>query len=123
MDAQENPIDNIFTNKIFEVNKYIMNTEHLYGLNHWCINADTYDNMDPADQEILQRAFDEADAWGDAELESLADGYWKEVLADGSVTVVDVDKDAWSAAAQEGINTAIAGYSKEAQDYIANYLG
>lgn len=123
VDAQENPIDNIFTNKIFEVNKYIMNTEHLLGLHHWCINADTYDNMDPADQEILQRAFDEANAWGDAELESLADGYWKEVLADGSVTVVDVDKDAWSAAAQVGINTAMAGYSKEAQDYIANYLG
>ena len=39
------------------------------------------------------------------------------------LTVVDVDKDAWSAAAQEGINTAIAGYSKEAQDYVANYLG
>lgn len=123
VDAQENPIDNIFTNKIFEVNKYIMNTEHLYGLHHWCINADTFDSMDPADQEILQRAFDEANAWGDAELENLAQGYWDEVLADGSVTVVDVDKDAWSAAAQEGINTAMAGYSKEAQDYIANYLG
>lgn len=123
VDAQENPIDNIFTNKIFEVNKYIMNTEHLLGLHHWCINADTYDNMDPADQEILQRAFDEANAWGDAELENLAQGHWDEVLADGSVTVVDVDKDAWSAAAQEGINTVMAGYSKEAQDYIANYLG
>ena len=123
VDAQENPIDNIFTNKIFEVNKYIMNTEHLYGLHHWCINADTFDSMDPADQEILQRAFDEANAWGDAELENLAQGYWDQVLADGSVTVVDVDKDAWSAAAQEGINTAMAGYSKEAQDYIANYLG
>ena len=123
VDAQENPIDNIFTNKIFEVNKYIMNTEHLYGLHHWCINADTFDSMDPADQEILQRAFDEANAWGDAELEKLAQGYWDQVLADGSVTVVDVDKDAWSAAAQEGINTAMAGYSKEAQDYIANYLG
>ena len=123
VDAQENPIDNIFTNKIFEVNKYIMNTEHLYGLHHWCINADTFDSMDPADQEILQRAFDEANAWGDAELENLAQGYWDQVLADGSVTVVDVDKDAWSAAAQEGINAAMAGYSKEAQDYIANYLG
>ena len=123
VDAQENPIDNIFTNKIFEVNKYIMNTEHLYGLHHWCINADTFDSMDPADQEILQRAFDEANAWGDAELEKLAQGYWDQVLADGSVTVVDVDKDAWSAAAQEGINAAMAGYSKEAQDYIANYLG
>ena len=123
VDAQENPIDNIYTNKIYEVNKYIMNTEHLYGLHHWCINADTFDSMDPADQEILQRAFDEANAWGDAELENLAQGYWDQVLADGSVTVVDVDKDAWSAAAQKCINTAMAGYSKEAQDYIANYLG
>lgn len=122
VDAQENPIDNIFANKIFEVNKYIMNTEHLYGLHHWCVNIDTFDGMDPADQEILQRAIDEANEWGDAELENLASEYWDSVLSDGSVTVVDVDKDAWSAAAQEGINTAMESYSKEAQDYIANYL-
>lgn len=122
VDAQENPIDNIFANKIFEVNKYIMNTEHLYGLHHWCINIDTFDGMDPADQEILQRAIDEANEWGDTELENLANDYWKDVLADGSVTVVDVDKDAWSAAAQAGIDAAMQNYSKEAQDYISNYL-
>ncbi len=122
VDAQENPIDNIFANKIYEVNKYIMNTEHLYGLHHWCVNIDSFDAMDPADQEILQRAIDEANAWGDAELDALAESYFEQVLADGSVTLVDVDKAAWVAAAQTGIDAALAGYTKEAQDYIANYL-
>lgn len=122
VDAQENPIDNICSNNIYEVNKYIMNTEHLYGCNHWCINVDTFDGMDPADQEILQKALDEADAWGDQQLAELEAGYWDKVLEDGTVTVVDVDKDVWSTAAENGINEAMASFTSEAQEYVSNYM-
>lgn len=122
VDAQENPIDNIFSNNIYEVNKFIMNTEHLYGCHHWCINVDTFDGMDAADQEILQKAMDDANAWGDEQLAELEAGYWDKVLADGTVTAVDVDKAVWSAAAAEGIKTAMASYSTEAQDYVNNYM-
>ena len=122
VDAQENPIDNICANSIYDVNKYIMNTEHLIGLHHWCINADCFDSMDPADQEIIMKAMDEANAWGDQELDNLVADYKQQALDNGA-TFVDVDKDEWAAAAQAGINTALESFSDEAKAYIANYLG
>jgi len=122
VDGQENPIDNIYANKIYEVNKYIMMTEHLYGCHHWCVNADMWDGMDAADREILQKAIDDADAWGDAELANLEKGYWDSVLEDGSVTVVEVDKAVWSSAAQAGIEEALSAFVPEAQEYVSNYL-
>ena len=122
VDAQENPIDNICANSIYDVNKYIMNTEHLIGLHHWCINVDCFDSMDPADQEIIMKAMDEANAWGDQELDNLVADYKQQALDNGA-TFVDVDKDEWAAAAQAGINTALESFSDEAKAYIANYLG
>ena len=121
VDAQENPIDNICTNKIYEVNKYIMETEHLQGVHHWCINCDTFDAMDPADQDILVKALAEADAWGDQELANLVETY-RQTATDAGATFVTVDKAAFAAAAQDGINQALQSYTKEAQDYIAAYM-
>lgn len=121
VDAQENPIDNICTNKIYEVNKYIMETEHLQGVHHWCINCDTFDAMDPADQEILVKALAEADAWGDQELANLVETYHQTAI-DAGATFVTVDKAAFAAAAQDGINQALQSYTKEAQDYVAAYM-
>lgn len=122
VDAQENPIDNICANSIYDVNKYIMNTEHMIGLHHWCINCDVFDAMDPADQEILMKALKEADDWGDAELDAMAVEN-KKKAADNGATFIDVDKDEWAKAAQAGIEKALENFSQEAKDYISAYLG
>ena len=121
VDAQENPIDNICTSSIYDVNKYIMNTEHLTALHHWCINCDTFDAMDKADQDILLKALDEADAWGDSELAGMVETN-KQLALDNGATFVDVDKSVWAAAAQAGIDKALESFTQTAKDYVANYL-
>lgn len=122
VDAQENPIDNIYSNKIFEVNKYIMNTEHLQGLHHWCINADFYDSMDAEAQQILADCLAEAIEWANGELEAMNAQYKEDILADGSVTFVDVDKNVWREAATPGIEKVLAEMDPLAQEYVNNYM-
>ncbi len=123
VDAQENPIDNIFTNKFYEVNKYIMKTEHLQSLYHWCINADFFDSMSEDDQKILTDCLSEAAEWSNAELEKQDKEYWEKVTADGTVTVVDVDKNVWRDAAADGINQALADMDETARKYVSDYMG
>jgi len=122
VDGQENPIDNIFANKIYEVNKYIMKTEHLQSLNHWVVNNDFWTSLDAEDQELLSSCFQEAADWANGALAELSDKYFKDVTADGSVTVLDVDKAQFQAAAQAGIETVKATLQPEAQTYIDAYL-
>ena len=69
VDCQENPIDNIYANKIYEVNSYVMMTEHQYGVNHWVANVDFVDGMDEDMRAVLQECIDEACAYGDELLE------------------------------------------------------
>lgn len=121
VDAQENPIDNIYANKIFEVNKYIMNTEHLQGLHHWCINADYYDSMDEEAQQILVDCLAEAIEWANGELATMDSQYKADMEADGAI-FVDVDKEAWREAATPGIEEVLAGMDPIAQEYVNNYM-
>lgn len=122
VDGQENPIDNIYANKIYEVNKYIMQTEHLQSVNHWCVNADFWDAMDPADQEILTSCFQEAADWANGALDELNEQYMEEILADGTVSLVTVDKALFQEAAASGIEAVKETLQPEAQEYIEDYL-
>lgn len=122
VDAQENPIDNIYANKIYEVNKYIMNTEHLNSLNHWCVNVDFWDSLSADDQSLITDAFNEARDWANQELVKNAEKCKEEILADGTVTFIDVDKDAFRAAAADGINKVLATLQPEAREYAEAYM-
>ena len=122
VDAQENPIDYIYSNKFYEVNKYIMKTEHIQGLFHWLVNADFYDSMAPEDQKILSDALTEACNWADSEMEKQSQECWDKILAGGDVTAVDVDKEVWIEAAQAGVQDALSAMDPAAQEYVANYL-
>ena len=122
VDAQENPIDYIYNNKFYEVNKYIMKTEHIQGLFHWMINADFFDSMAEEDQQILTDALQEACDWADSEMEKQSQECWDNILAGGDVTAVDVDKNVWIEAAQDGVNAALSTRDPAAQEYVANYL-
>ena len=71
--------------------------------------------------DAAQKALAEADAWGDQELANLVETYHQTAI-DAGATFVTVDKAAFAAAAQDGINQALQSYTKEAQDYVAAYM-
>lgn len=123
VDCQENPIDNIYTNKIYEVNEYVMMTEHQYGVNHWVANKDFIDGMDEEMKAVLQECIDESCAYGDELLEEKSDEYFNELTADNLIQVVEVDKNVWSDAAKETIESILSeSFDPAVQEYVNTYM-
>ena len=60
VDAQENPLSVILSNKFFEVQKYLSMTNHVYAANILLVGKRFWDRLTPAEQRILQEAADES---------------------------------------------------------------
>ena len=59
-DGQENPSSNFVNNKYSEVNKYYSITHHIYTAEPLIISLDRWNSLTPEQQEILQKAANEA---------------------------------------------------------------
>jgi tripartite ATP-independent transporter DctP family solute receptor len=68
--GQENPVDNIVANHIYEVQKYLSMTGHFFAPVVFIANRDFFQSLDPADQAALRAA---AKAGADATWQSGAD--------------------------------------------------
>ena len=60
VDGQENPYAVILSSKIYEVNKYVSETNHVYATNPVQISKRFWDKLSPAEQKLLQDAATEA---------------------------------------------------------------
>jgi tripartite ATP-independent transporter DctP family solute receptor len=57
VDGQENPLGNIYTQKFFQVQKYCSLTNHMW-VGYWILmNGATWNGLAPADQKIVEDAF------------------------------------------------------------------
>ena len=55
-DAQENPIPVIYNNKLYEVQKYLSVTNHIYSGMCFTIAEDTWQSLDEQEQKIVEEA-------------------------------------------------------------------
>jgi tripartite ATP-independent transporter DctP family solute receptor len=60
VDGQENPLTNIASAKLYEVQKYLTLTGHKYEANPFVISKRTWDRLSPADQKVFTEAAAEA---------------------------------------------------------------
>ncbi len=60
VDGQENPFSVILSNKFFEVQKFLSQTNHVYAANIVLISKRFWDRLSPTEQKILQDAADES---------------------------------------------------------------
>lgn len=57
VDGQENPLGNIYTQKLYQVQKYCSMTNHMW-VGYWMlINGSFWNGLAPADQKIIENAF------------------------------------------------------------------
>lgn len=83
IDAQENPISQIYTQKFHEVQDYITLTNHVLALYLPVINKSFFDNLDKSDQNLLKTAMAEAIEYDFGLIEAENDQYLKEIKESG----------------------------------------
>ncbi|MET3696999.1 tripartite ATP-independent transporter DctP family solute receptor [Bacillus oleivorans] len=99
VDAQENPLALIATNKFYEAQEYLSLTGHFYGPAHVIISEHTWKKLSPEMQEAVQKAADEA---RDYERQLLADkdAEYLETLEAEGMKVNEVDLEAFQKASE-----------------------
>ena len=60
VDAQENPIEFIYTNKFYEVQNFLMLSRHIYSPLVMFVNLDFYTNLAPQHKDLIDKASREA---------------------------------------------------------------
>ncbi|QCK84530.1 DctP family TRAP transporter solute-binding subunit [Phreatobacter aquaticus] len=94
VDGQENPLPTIQSAKLYEVQKFLILTEHVLTPRMMIVNDAFWKGLPAADRTLLQGALDEAAAWQDKELLAQEAGLVA-TLKTAGMTVVQPDVEAW----------------------------
>ncbi|MFZ4289470.1 sialic acid TRAP transporter substrate-binding protein SiaP [Variovorax sp. HJSM1_2] len=94
IDGQENPLPTIQSGKFFEVQKYLVLTEHIITPRMVIVNEAFWKGLPAADRDLMQAAFASGAAWQDKELLSQEAGLVGTFKA-GGMTIIEPDLAAW----------------------------
>ena len=103
MDAQENPFANIDGNRLYEVQKYIIKTGHIYDTSPLLASKTWWDSLSESDQKLIRECVNEMvtyerelSASNEAELEEKIGNNGTNVV----ITLTDEERQAFKDAAQ-----------------------
>ena len=99
IDAQENPIALIYTNKFHETQDYLSLTGHFYGPAHLIMSEQTWNSLSPEMQEVVTRAAEEARDYQRNLLLEKDEEYIKS-LEEAGVQINEIDIEAFQKAAE-----------------------
>ncbi|WP_442489917.1 TRAP transporter substrate-binding protein [Halomonas litopenaei] len=121
IDMQENPVDNIYAGKLFEVQDYVSRTEHVYSFFHWLMNEDVYQELSDEHRDIVLSAVDDATTWGD---QLVSDGQAElfEKLKEEGMEVVEPDVAAFREAARPAVEEIAQDYDPAVRDYVLSLI-
>ncbi len=83
VDGQENPFAVILSNKMYEVQKYVSATNHVYAANIMLVSKKFWDGLSPAEQKVMHEAADESRAYQRSTSRAAADKAVAELQAKG----------------------------------------
>lgn len=93
-EGQENPLEVIYTSSFHEVQKYVMETEHLLGVYMFMINEPLFDGLSPEHQKAISEAVEEAGR-REHELMLKYDEEFAQNLTEAGMEFVEVDREAF----------------------------
>ncbi|WP_245210276.1 TRAP transporter substrate-binding protein [Sedimentibacter acidaminivorans] len=122
IDAQENPYEVIVANKLYEQQKYVVQTNHIPHILSLITNKALYDGLNDAEKAIIDEAVTEAKAYAREQADSRAEERMN-AIKDSGTEVVPV-----SAELYEQIKTAVQPVfdeirSQVGDDLVDAYLG
>ena len=86
VDAEENPLSTIYSNKFHEVNPYICETRHTYTSTFVFMNADVYNSLSDNQKAAVDKANEAATA-ASKEAAEKAEGEYRDLLTQAGATV------------------------------------
>lgn len=120
IDGQENPIALIYSAKLYNVQKYLSLTQHIYSPAIMIAGHKVWQTIPKSDQEMmtktaLELAQYERKLGRDAEEKQIA-----ELAAGGMVVAKDIDREAWRNAMAPVIEKYVQQFGREKVDAILN---
>lgn len=104
VNGQENPVLQIFEAKLYEVQKFVMMTEHISSYFHWVVNEKFYQGLTPANRKIVEDAIKGATDWGSSQQVEKANSLRATIEKNHGVKFMEVDKQKFIAAARPAID-------------------
>jgi tripartite ATP-independent transporter DctP family solute receptor len=103
IDGQENPYDLIYDNGLYEVQKYINQTQHVRSWIYVVIGNKQFNSLSPDLQKKVKEAAKEAQEYGNKLFKKSNEEYRKKLLDEGMKINKDVDQKAFKKAMMPGI--------------------
>ena len=121
IEMQENPVDFIYAGKLYEVQKYVNRTEHVYSFFHWLMNDAFYKSLSDEERNIVMSSVKEATAWGDVFVANgQNDLYGK--LKEKGMQVVEPDVQSFRKAAAPAVKEIVESYDPRVKAYVLSLL-
>jgi tripartite ATP-independent transporter DctP family solute receptor len=98
VDGQENPLENIFNGKLYEVQKYVNVTKHIYNFAYVFISEKFWKTLTPEDQKLIASEVKKGCLWQIDYLKEKEADYADQLRAKG-MTFVEVDRNLFREAA------------------------
>jgi TRAP-type C4-dicarboxylate transport system substrate-binding protein len=100
VDAQENPPESIESYKMYEVQKYIMSTRHIFAVNRYLLSMKWYNTLSKDEQQTfdasMKKCVDYAKTLTDA-----GDDVFLKRLADQGMEMINIDNEGFRKVAQQ----------------------
>lgn len=107
VDGQENPVAMIASQKFYEVQKYLILTNHLVQPNFFFISEKTWSKLSPATRKVFAQCAEEASEYG-TKLAFEEEDKCFNLLKQKGMTIVAVDKDLFAESAGKTLHADLA---------------
>jgi tripartite ATP-independent transporter DctP family solute receptor len=115
--GQENPIDTIYSQRFYEVAKYLTLSQHVYSPLWLAMGERVYRTLSPEDQQAVMRAAKESGDWHRKEIKANDDKLLAEMTAKGAI-VSKPDLAVWRKATEDVYERARKEFGAAAVDQI-----
>jgi TRAP-type transport system periplasmic protein len=117
VDGQENPLQNIHDGKLFEVQKHLALTGHIYNSAYVIISEAFYQGLKPEHRKAVDEAADEAGRW---QFDYIAkkDAELLDTLKKAGMQVTEPDKEAFRAATAAAYEAFYSRYGNDARAFV-----
>lgn len=115
--GQENPIDTIYSQRFYEVARYITLSQHVYSPLWLAAGERSWKALSPDDQKAIERAAKEAGDWNRNEVRANDDKLLAEMTSKGA-QISKPDLAVWRKASESVYDKARAEYGKDAVDQM-----